>query len=211
MVEVGCLDRWTRPETSFVSVQFWLFACIRFHNLPRVTSSLCSECHPEMKREDIFLFTVFRWWAEMASHKCTKTNILRVISSSLFPWKRRLSFNFWFLSGAPHHIELKSQAFDDSSKQNQEHTARFFSNCYLSASIFAHVCDRSRNKTPLKTTLNLSWIPGSCGLQLSKKTTQKGEVVFEASTMRCGSRSGDQQVKLRVSSSEHKSLQVRLL
>ncbi|XP_073245527.1 structural maintenance of chromosomes flexible hinge domain-containing protein 1-like [Porites lutea] len=108
--------------------------------------------------------------------------------------------------GAPHHIELKSQAFDDSSPKN-EHTAKFFSNCYLSAPIFAFICDKSGNKTPLKTTLNLSWIPASCGQLLPRKTTQKGETVFEAKAMRCGSRSGEQQVKLKVSSPDNKNLQ----
>ncbi|KAK2571643.1 Structural maintenance of chromosomes flexible hinge domain-containing protein 1 [Acropora cervicornis] len=109
--------------------------------------------------------------------------------------------------GAPHHIELKSQAFDDSSLKN-EHAAKFFSNCFLTSPIHACVCDKSGNKSPLKTTLVLSWIPSSCGQTLSKKSTQKGEVMFEANTMKCGSRSGDQQVKLKVTSSEHKNLQV---
>ncbi|XP_015762340.1 PREDICTED: structural maintenance of chromosomes flexible hinge domain-containing protein 1-like [Acropora digitifera] len=108
--------------------------------------------------------------------------------------------------GAPHHIELKSQAFDDSSLKN-EHAAKFFSNCFLTSPIHACVCDKSGNKSPLKTTLVLSWIPSSCGQTLSRKSTQKGEVMFEANTMKCGSRSGDQQVKLKVTSSEHKNLQ----
>ena len=113
----------------------------------------------------------------------------------------------YIISGAPHHIELRSQAFDDSS-QKHEHTAKLFSNCFLNAPIHAFVCDRSGNKTPLRTTLNLSWIPSSCGTQLTKRA-QKGEAVFEANTMKCGSRAGDQQqVKLRVISSEHKNLTV---
>ncbi|XP_078348913.1 structural maintenance of chromosomes flexible hinge domain-containing protein 1-like [Oculina patagonica] len=107
--------------------------------------------------------------------------------------------------GAPHHIELKSQAFDDSS-QKHEHTAKLFSNCFLNAPIQAFVCDRSGNKTTLRTTLNLSWIPSSCGILLTKKTA-RGEATFEANTMKCGSRAGDQQqVKIRVFSSEHKTL-----
>ena len=32
--------------------------------------------------------------------------------------------------------------------------------------------------------------------------------MFEANTMKCGSRTGEQQVRLRVSSSEHRNLQV---
>lgn len=108
--------------------------------------------------------------------------------------------------GAPHHIELKSQAFDDSS-QKHEHTAKLFSNCFLNAPIHAFVCDKSGNKTTIRTTLNLSWIPASCGILLSKKT-QRGEALFEANTLKCGSRTGDQQVKLRVSSQDHKNLGV---
>lgn len=107
--------------------------------------------------------------------------------------------------GAPHHIELKSQGFDDPSLKN-EHTAKFFSNCFLSSPIQACICDRSGNKTPLKTTLSLSWIPTSCGQPLVKKTTQRGELMFEAKTMKCGSRSGEQQLKIKVISSEHKNL-----
>ena len=114
---------------------------------------------------------------------------------------------FFLFSGAPHHLELKSQAFDDSS-QMHDHTAKFFSYCFLSAPIYAYVCDRSGNKTPLKTTLSLSWTPASCGAMLTKKTTQKGELMFDANTLKCGSRTGEQQVKLRVSSSEHRNLQV---
>lgn len=106
--------------------------------------------------------------------------------------------------GAPHHIELRSQAFDDPS-QKHEHSAKLFSNCFLSAPVHAFVCDSSGNKTPLRTTLNLSWTPSSCGLLLTKRA-QKGEAVFEANTMKCGSRSGDQTVKLRVFSSDHKNL-----
>jgi len=113
---------------------------------------------------------------------------------------------FYLISGAPHHIELKSQAFDDPS-QKHEHTAKLFSNCFLSAPVHAFVCDSSGNKTPLRTTLNLSWTPSSCGLLLTKRA-QKGEAVFEANTMKCGSRSGDQQVKLKVFSSDHKNLTV---
>ena len=112
----------------------------------------------------------------------------------------------YLISGAPHHIELRSQAFDDPS-QKHEHTAKLFSNCFLSAPVHAFVCDSSGNKTPLRTTLNLSWTPSSCGLPLTKRA-QKGEAVFEANTMKCGSRSGDQLVKLRVFSSDHKNLTV---
>ena len=112
------------------------------------------------------------------------------------------------IQGSPHHIELKSQAFDDPS-QNQQHTAKLFSNCYLSAHVQAFVCDKSGNKTPIKTTLNLSWIPGSCGLMTSKKTTQAGEATFQGDTIKCASpRNVDQEVKLKVSSSEHRNLQV---
>ena len=112
----------------------------------------------------------------------------------------------YLISGAPHHIELRSQAFDDPS-QKHEHTAKLFSNCFLSAPVHAFVCDSSGNKTPLRTTLNLSWTPSSCGLLLTKRA-QKGEAVFEANTMKCGSRSGDQMVKLRVFSPDHKNLTV---
>lgn len=114
----------------------------------------------------------------------------------------------YLISGAPHHIELRSQAFDDPS-QKHEHTAKLFSNCFLSAPVYAYVCDSSGNKTPLRTTLNLSWTPSSCGLLLTKRA-QKGEAVFESNTMKCGSRSGDQQVKLKVFSSDHKNLTVSL-
>ena len=114
----------------------------------------------------------------------------------------------YLISGAPHHIELKSQAFDDPS-QKHEHTAKLFSNCFLSAPVYAYVCDSSGNKTPLRTTLNLSWTPSSCGLLLTKRA-QKGEAVFESNTMKCGTRSGDQQVKLKVFSSDHKNLTVSL-
>lgn len=113
---------------------------------------------------------------------------------------------YYMISGAPHHIELRSQAFDDPS-QKHEHSAKLFSNCFLSAPVHAFVCDSSGNKTPLRTTLNLSWTPSSCGLLLTKRA-QKGEAVFEANTMKCGSRSGDQTVKLRVFSSDHKNLTV---
>ena len=85
--------------------------------------------------------------------------------------------------------------------------AWFDTNCFLSAPVHAFVCDSSGNKTPLRTTLNLSWTPSSCGLLLTKRA-QKGEAVFEANTMKCGSRSGDQQVKLKVFSSDHKNLTV---
>lgn len=108
--------------------------------------------------------------------------------------------------GAAHHIELKSQAFDDPS-QKHEHTAKLFSNCFFNAPIHAFVCDRSGNKTTIRTTLNLSWVPASCGVLLQKKT-QRGEAVFEANTLKCGSRTGDQQVKLKVSSPDHKNLGV---
>ena len=112
------------------------------------------------------------------------------------------------ISGAAHHIELKSQAFDDPS-QKHEHTAKLFSNCFFNAPIHAFVCDRSGNKTTIRTTLNLSWVPASCGVLLQKKT-QRGEAVFEANTLKCGSRTGDQQVKLKVSSPDHKNLGVRV-
>ena len=125
---------------------------------------------------------------------------------NFFVLVRPMTVVSYLISGAPHHIELRSQAFDDPS-QKHEHTAKLFSNCFLSAPVHAFVCDSAGNKTPLRTTLNLSWTPSSCGLLLTKRA-QKGEVVFEANTMKCGSRSGDQQVKLKVFSSDHKNLTV---
>lgn len=159
----------------------------------------------------VFIGNVIRKGTEFVfNNDATISGHPGIITMCLFDKDNRFSKDTQRISlkpGAPHHIELKSQAFDDSS-QKHDHTAKFFSNCFLSASIYAYVCDRSGNKTPLKTTLNLAWTPASCGQQLTKKTTQKGEVMFEANTMKCGSRTGEQQVRLRVSSSEHRNLQV---
>ena len=72
----------------------------------------------------------------------------------------------------------------------------------------ACVCDRGGNKTSFKTTLGLAWVPSTSGQQISKKTNQKGEAIFQSNVLRCTSKA-DKDVKIKVSSTEHRGLQVR--
>lgn len=113
-------------------------------------------------------------------------------------------------SGAPHHIELKSLAFDSPEKK-QEHTTKVLVNCYLSAPLHACVCDKVGNKTPLKTILSLSWLPGSSGQPTSKKTSSRGEAIFPADSLKCNSPRVDQEIRIKAFSPEHRTLQVKQL
>lgn len=84
---------------------------------------------------------------------------------------------------------------------------KLISNCYLGAHIAACICDRGGNKTSFKTTLGLSWVPAASGQQISKKTSQKGEAIFQSNVLRCTAKA-DKDVKIKVSSTEHRILQV---
>ena len=109
--------------------------------------------------------------------------------------------------GPPHHIELKSQAFDSPDK-SQTHSTKVLVNCLFGSPVYAFVCDKHGNRTSLKTTLNLSWAPGSAGQAVSKKTSARGEALFAADGIKCNTPRPDQEVRIKVSSTEHRTLQV---
>ncbi|XP_032236995.2 structural maintenance of chromosomes flexible hinge domain-containing protein 1-like isoform X1 [Nematostella vectensis] len=107
--------------------------------------------------------------------------------------------------GPPHHIELWSQAFE-SEEQQQEQALRVFSGCTVQSQIHAYVCDQAGNKTPLKTSLSLSWQPGSAGQTVTKKTRDSGEAIFVSNALRCSGKP-DHEVKIKIHSSDHRQLQ----
>ena len=148
----------------------------------------------------VHVFFVPAWLTQIL-----KASVRTVCSDCVHKIKNQGSIPFWSL-GQAHHIELRSQSFD-CSEQSQNHTLKALQDCCLTHPIHVCICDRSGNRTPLKTKLNLTWKPASAGATVSKRTRDKGDTSFTAYDVRCTAKP-DQNAKIRVTSAEHRTLQV---
>ena len=162
----------------------------------------------------IFIFIFFFDWQQWATIEVLVVTSTRCFLSKVWMGYARRTlkvsmlegrdfFMYWFL-GTPSKLNVTCKLFETSN--GKEIVIKLFSRASITQHILCSITDTFGNQTHVKTPIAIEWVPSSAGNSFEKRTNQKGEIIFQANSIKCYADKGT--VTMKICPTDMKNIEV---